>query len=370
MVRMSLRASTFRPGLVLALFLSAFALALSPLAHAQETILPLWPTGTPEPPQTTEPEADVTKPTDALIDGHRTERLANVTHPTMSVYLPHGHNNGAAALVFPGGGYVRLAWTGEGTDACKWLNSIGVACLLVKYRVPEEGHYPDNPADLEDAQQAMRLAREHAHEWHIDPTRIGVIGFSAGGNLAVLLSTHPDDTHVLGTPAASEVNPRISARADFAIIGYPAYLQGDPSFTTLNPVYTPNQFTPPTFLIQAENDRTYGHNALLYYRGLMDGHAIAELHYFATGGHGFGVSPVGGPEENWTLLADTFLHYIHMIPNEGGGVSPAQSGGANTGGAPAQVPCPTTQEPPPPGRPDAAQQNPAGQAAQTGPPCW
>ena len=165
---------------------------LLPFAHAaaQQTVLPLWPTATPEPAQTTEAEVDVTKPTDAFISGHRTARLTNVTKPTLSVYPPPaGRSNGAAALVFPGGGYVRLAWDGEGLDTCRWLNSVGMTCLLVKYRVPETGYFPDNPADLEDAQQAMRLARQHAREWRLDPGKIGVVGFSAGGNLAVLLST-------------------------------------------------------------------------------------------------------------------------------------------------------------------------------------
>ena len=167
--------------------------------------------------QTSAAEVDVTKPTDALISGHRSARLTNVTRPTLTVFeAPASRATGTAALVFPGGGYVRLAWDGEGLDACRWLNSVGVTCLLVKYRVPEQGHFPENPADLEDAQQAMRLARQHAAEWHLDPTRIGVVGFSAGANLAVLLGTHPDDRHIESTPAAPEVNPRIDARPDFA----------------------------------------------------------------------------------------------------------------------------------------------------------
>src|SRR6195952_306068 len=180
----------------------ALAFALSGItATAQQTVIPLWPHATPEPPQTSEAEVDVTKPIDALISGHRTSRLTNVTNPTITVYSPPAsRNNGAAALVLPGGGYVRLAWDGEGIDTCTWLNSIGVTCLLVKYRVPEKG------ADLEAAQQTMRLTRAHADAWHIDPSLIGVIGFSAGGNLAVLMSTHPDDRRVESTPAAPDVD--------------------------------------------------------------------------------------------------------------------------------------------------------------------
>ncbi len=280
---------------------------------AQKAVLPLWPHVTPEPPQTTAPEVDVTKPTDPLIGGHRSQRLTNVTFPTVSVYPPTHNNTGAAALVFPGGGYLRLAWNGEGTDTCEWLNSIGITCLLVKYRVPEQGRYPDNPADLEDAQQAMRLIRAHAADWHIDPACIGVVGFSAGGNLAVLLSTHPDDHHVESSPAASDANAFISAQPDFAIIAYPAYLSIPPDQTTLYPIYQPNRFTPPTFLIQAEDDTHHGKNALVYYRALMDSKVPTELHYYATGGHGFGIHPIGKPEEDWSKLAHAWLCSIHIL---------------------------------------------------------
>ncbi len=345
-------------GLALTALLFAATLAAHvSTAQAQTTVIPLWPHGAPEPPQTTAPEIDTTKPTDALFNGKRSQRLTNVSVPTLSVYSPpSAHDTHVAALVFPGGGYVRLAWEGEGVNTCDWLTHIGVTCLLVKYRVPqpsgEAGHYPADPADLEDAQQAMRLARSHAAEWHINPDRIGVIGYSAGGNLAVLLSTHPDDVHVLSTPAAPDVptingSPR-SAKPDFAIIGYPAYLAVPPSEASLDAVYTPNQFTPPTFLIQAENDKTYGHNALVYYRALMDAKVPAELHYFATGGHGFGVDPPNTPEEHWTHLATFWMHTTGILPSE-----PPQP--HSTNGAPGTTPSqPCTldaQQPPPAGRP-------------------
>ena len=362
MFRMNIRGSA----LLLSLSLGLVAAA----APAQQTVLPLWPHATPEPAQTTAPEADVTKPTDALISGRRTARLTNVTVPTLSVYPPSHGNNGASAVVFPGGGYVRLAWNGEGTDTCDWLNSLGMTCLLVKYRVPqphgEAGHYPADPADLEDAQQAVRLARQHAAQWHLDPNRIGVVGFSAGGNLAVLLSTHPDDDHILTTPAAAEVptanGAPLDARVNFAIIVYPAYLAVPPAETELDPVYTPNAFTPPTFLIQAENDHSYGHNALVYYRALMDAGHPAQLHYYATGGHGFGIHPAGSPEEHWTDLAALWLREIHAIPDRHSSSNPT---GAD---AVSPVPCPTPQPP----QPGAPKPNPTDQTPTTSPapPCW
>jgi acetyl esterase/lipase len=285
---------------------------LSAPAHAQQAVIPLWPRNAPESPQTTLPEADITKPADNMISGHRDRHLTNVTHPTLTVYPP-AHPTGAAALVFPGGGYNLLAYDGEGTDACEWLNTLGVTCLLVKYRVPEKGRYPDNPADLEDAQQAMRIARAHAKEWHIAPDRIGVLGFSAGANLAALLSTHPDDRHVESTPAAPDVDASLSAKPDFAMLIYPAYLTVLPAETALDPVYRPNAFTPPTFLVQAENDKYFSKNAPVYARALMDANISVELHYYPTGGHGFGVHPSGGPAADWTSLAERWLKSIHVL---------------------------------------------------------
>lgn len=264
---------------------------------------------------TAEPEKDVTTPQDNLISGHRSARLTNVTRPTLSVYPPGAgvRNTGASALVFPGGGYVRLAWDGEGLDTCKWLNSVGMTCLLVKYRVPYQNHYPENSADLEDAQQAMRLARTHAAQWHIDPHRIGAVGFSAGAHLSVALSNHPDDGHVLGTPAASEVNSDISAQPDFDVVIYPGYLTAPPGLATLDPAEIPDSQTPPTFLLQAEDDPVHVQNSLVYYRALRDANVPAEMHIFPTGGHGFGVFPAGKPEAHWTDLATAWLHTIGIL---------------------------------------------------------
>ena len=275
-----------------------------------QTVLPLWPHGTPQPAQTTEPETNM-----ADASGRLTNRLTNITQPSMTVFLPsHSMGVTSAALVFPGGGYIRLAWDKEGLDVCRWLNSIDMACLLVKYRVPEKGHYPDNPADLQDAQQAMRVARQHAAEWHINPARIGVIGFSAGGNLAVTLSNHYDDKSVESSPAAADVNANINARPEFAILGYPAYLSTGATATELDPNEMPNPRTPPTFLIQAENDKTYIDSSLVYFKALKDVGVPAELHLYAIGGHGFGMHPVGMPEEHWADTATEWLRRIGMLP--------------------------------------------------------
>jgi acetyl esterase/lipase len=337
------------------------ALGLVSAANAQKsaTAMPLWPHATPEPAQVTEPETDIGHP----AAGHFPVSLTNVTVPTLTVYPPTGvRNTGTAALVFPGGGYVHLAWTKEGLDTCGWLNSIGMTCLLVKYRIPE-AHYPESHADLEDAQQAMRLARAHASEWHIDANHIGVVGFSAGGNLAALMSTHSDDNHVTTTPAASDANTALSAKPDFAILVYPAYLAVSPEQTMLDPVYMPNALTPPTFLVAAENDSHYGKNSPVYYRALTEAAVPAELHMFATGGHGFGIYPAGTTGE-WPELAAAWLRSIKMLPAlpHHGETNPS-AGTSTTNPGVNPVPCTTVSQTPQIGRPDKPAQTDA-------PPCF
>jgi acetyl esterase/lipase len=229
----------------------------------------------------------------------------------MAVYLPAaGKNTGAAALVFPGGGYVRLSMELEGTEICQWLNSIGMACVLVKYRVPETQHYPENAEDLEDAQQAMRMTRSHAKEWGIDPKRIGVIGFSAGAHLAVVLSTHPDFQGKNVPPST------VDARPDFQMVMYPGYTSL-PDGSVPESV-KPTASVPPTFLVQAENDTTaHPESSIYYFMALKNAEIPAEMHIYAEGGHGFGLRPTDAPvATKWPKLAEEWLHTIHVL---GGG---------------------------------------------------
>ena len=253
------------------------------------------------------PEIDPTTEANRMVSGKVTVRVTNVSKPSLAVYSPDpAKNNGAAALVFPGGSYIRLAYNIEGTEVCDWLNSLGMTCVLVKYRVPEEGHYPENVEDLEDAQQAMRLTRAHASEWHIDPNRIGVIGFSAGAHLAAVLSTHSD---FQGKNVRAST---IDARPNFQMILYPGWLSG--SGGKVNPSLQPNLQTPPTFLVQAENDYTaHVENALVYFQALKDAKVPAELHLFTQGGHGFGLRPTELPISRWPALAEAWLHTIHVL---------------------------------------------------------
>jgi acetyl esterase/lipase len=281
-------------------------LLAAPLLAQQQTML-LWPKGNPEPSKVVGPEIDPTTDANRIVSGNVTIRVTNVSKPSLTLYSPDpAKNTGAAALVFPGGSYIRLAYNIEGTEVCDWLTSIGMNCVLVKYRVPEVGHYPENVEDLEDAQQAMRLTRAHASEWHIDPNRIGVIGFSAGAHLAAVLSTHPE-FQGKNVPASN-----IDARPNFQMIIYPGWTAG--SDGKVNPSLQPTAQIPPTFLLQAENDYTARvESSIVYFQALKDAKIPAELHVFTEGGHGFGLRPTELPISHWPALAETWLHTIQVL---------------------------------------------------------
>ena len=284
-------------------------------ASAQQP-LPLWPAGFlksngPDAVHTTGPERDINLPTDPKIAGQPLIKLTDVTEPQLTLYAAKAvPNTGAAVLVFPGGGYRILAYDLEGTEVCTWLNSIGVNCVLVKYRVPYDGHYPEQLGDLEDAQRAMRLTRQHAAEWKIDPHRIGVLGFSAGAHLAAVLSIHSAQV----TYPAIDAADRLDARPDFAVIVYPGYLSTAPALATVAAGVEPTPSTPPTFLLQAEDDPVHEENALRYYQALKEAKVPAELHIFAEGGHGYGLRPTELPVTRWPALVETWFHTIHVLP--------------------------------------------------------
>ena len=282
---------------------------------AQQVTLPLWTHGAPEPLTAKGPERDATAAGDALIAGRKIIKLTDVSEPTLAVYKPAAAaNSGAAVLVFPGGGYRILAYDLEGTEVCTWLNSIHVTCVLVKYRVPYDGHFPERSEDLEDAQQAMRLTRKHAAEWGIDPKRIGALGFSAGAHLAAVLSIHPDfEPKTTALKDHGGLDTGISARPDFAFIIYPGYLMHWPDKTAVAPEAVPTALTPPSFILQAEDDPVHEENALMYFQALKEAKVPAELHLYAQGGHGYGLRPTDLPITHWPALAETWLRTIHVL---------------------------------------------------------
>ena len=286
----------------------ALVFALVAPAFSQTT-MPLWPSTPPGAPNVTagQQEHDTTKPSDNMIAGKRVARIGFVSKPTLAFYpAPSGKNTGATVVVFPGGAYQILAYDLEGTEVCDWLNGIGVNCALVKYRVPNAGPFPKYTQDLADAQRAVRVVRQHASQWHLDANRVGVLGFSAGGHLVAALGAHAADPIY---PAIDDAD-KLSARPDFTLLIYPGYLQSDDNPLTVSPEVKPVALTPPSFLIQTEDDTAKVENAWVYYEALKQAKVPAEMHLFANGGHGYGLRPTKLPVTHWPDLAATWLRTL------------------------------------------------------------
>ena len=256
-----------------------------------------------------------------MVAGRPWVYLSNVSQATMTVYAPKGKNTGVAVVVFPGGGYEILAIDLEGTEACDWLTAKGITCVLLKYRVPAPrsapnwGAYPQSPIALEDAQRTLGLVRSHASEWHIDPHKIGVLGFSAGGHLVAAMSVHFEKRLY---PAVDAVDKE-SCRPDFAIAIYPGHLSfGDEKLEKpeLNPDIRDHltHQAPPTFLLQNEDDNSDNvDDSLVYYIALKNVGVPVEIHLYAQGGHAFGLRPTKFPASRWPQLVETWLGTIGMI---------------------------------------------------------
>lgn len=300
------------------LFILAAATSLTALAQKPawepapgHLTLPLWPNAAPGAPANSPAEVDTTTAKDPLIAGRPIIRLGNVSKPTLTLYAPKGENTGAAVVVFPGGGYRILAIDLEGTEVCDWLNTIGVNCVLVKYRVPDSGPYPKSSAALQDAQRAVGMVRQHAAEWHIDPNRIGVLGFSAGAHLAAALSTH----YVTRLYDPVDEADKLDCRPDFAVIVYPGYLALAEQNFAPNPEIHPNADAPSSFIVQAEDDPVHVENAVVYFMALKNAKVPAELHIYAQGGHGYGLRRTELPVTTWPQRVEDWLHTITVLPS-------------------------------------------------------
>ena len=253
------------------------------------TQVPIWPGAVPDPQPAPGPENMIVKGADVPAYKPGVEVVDNVSHPTMTVYPPKGKNTGVAVVVFPGGGYQVLAIDLEGTEICDWLTSRGITAVLLKYRVPIKrvGPYWESPQALQDAQRTLGLVRFHAAEWHIDPHKIGVIGFSAGGHMVAATSTLYGKRLYPAVDAADKA----SCRPDFAIALYPGHLwdddpEDDKDEVRLNPNVPVDGNTPPTFIAQATNDPVDSiNNALVYYLALKKAKVPVEIHLYAEGGH-------------------------------------------------------------------------------------
>jgi acetyl esterase/lipase len=286
--------------------------------------MPLWPGAVPDAAPVAGPEFCTTSTN--LIGGKPVVGVEQVAQPTMTVYSPKGKNTGVAVVVFPGGGYNILAIDLEGTEICDWLASKGITGVLLKYRVPGSGpHYDEQlhhhvevkaRTALDDAQRTMGLVRLHAAEWHIDPHKIGVLGFSAGGHLVADISTHFDKRLYPAVDAADQE----SCRPDFGVAIYPGHmLENTTREFELNPKVPVTKNTPPMFILQAEDDPVDTvTNSLVYYIALKNAAVPAEMHLYAHGGHAFGLRRTEKPITEWPELVERWLRTIGMIPKAEG----------------------------------------------------
>jgi len=254
--------------------------------------------------------------------------ISNVQTPDITVYLPSKRfATGQAVIICPGGGYWVLAYDLEGTDVARYFNSIGVAAVVLKYRLPTYGNCIEpHKAPLMDAQRAIRLVRSNAKAWNIDPGKIGIMGFSAGGHLASTLGTHFD----YGNKTAVDSVERLSCRPDFMILMYPvisfvdssshkgsheALLGKDPGKDLLN--YYSNELqvkddTPPAFFVQADDDNGVpAENTLLMYKAMRKKHIPTELHILSEGGHGFGLGIKNEHVGSWTNNLRLWLNWLN-----------------------------------------------------------
>jgi acetyl esterase/lipase len=278
--------------------------------------MPIWPGAAPDAQPVPGPETE--GQSDNPIAGKPLTWVTDVAQPTMTVYAPEGKNTGAAVVVLPGGGFQVLAIDLEGTEICDWLTFKGITCVLLKYRVPSAPYdwrcdcrrhnLETSTPSLEDVQRTIGLVRLHAKEWHIDPHKIGVMGFSAGGYLAAEISTKY--RHRLYAPIDDA--DKESDRPDFAALVYPGHLATDND--TLNPNVPVSSETPPTFVAQAEDaNMDPVHESLVYYTALAKAGVPAEMHLYAQGGHAFGLRRTKFPVTDWPQLFETWLRTIGMI---------------------------------------------------------
>lgn len=288
---------------------------------AQPFTVKLWPDGIPG------SKTDASYVEEIITSEGRTTRCNRVVNPDLTVYLPPaGKGNGAAVLVCPGGGYTTLAFDHEGNAVARWLSENGIAGIVLKYRLPSDRIMENRSiGPLQDAQEAMRVIRRNAGEWNLDPSKIGVIGFSAGGHLASTISTHYADN-------VYKVKDQTDARPDFSLLIYPVIsmdstithigsrtnLIGRKASPELEKRFSNDKQitsdTPPAFLVHSADDTVVPVvNSLNYFKGVQALKIPCELHIFQKGGHGYGLATKGGTESSWPDLCLKWLKSIGII---------------------------------------------------------
>ncbi|MDZ7690361.1 MAG: alpha/beta hydrolase [Balneolaceae bacterium] len=250
----------------------------------------------------------------------------DIDQPDMTVFLPESSvATGTGVVVFPGGGYQNLAMEKEGYKVARWLNELGVAAFVVKYRLGERYNHP---SQINDAQRAIRMVRDNASEWGVEKDRLGILGFSAGGHLASTAGTQFSD----GDPSASNSIDRQSSRPDFMVLIYPVVtmkmdythegsrrnlLGPNPDQQLVDQLSNERQVTeqtPPTFIVHGTNDSGVPvQNSLQFYRALLQNNVPAEMHLFQDGPHGFGLAPDDSQLSIWTKLCENWMSELKLL---------------------------------------------------------
>lgn len=294
--------------------LSATLVCGAPLASAQDApasqgttasaTIQLWP-ATPPGDDGLElpPEQDTSGPNGRAVAGQPVIRLGNVTTPELAVYRPDpARANGASVIICPGGGHRILAYDLEGTEVAEWLQGLGVTAFVLKYRVPAREGRPRYDAAVQDGQRAVSIVRSRASEWGLDPNRIGILGFSAGGQTAAL-------TALMQSRLYDPVDPADEAShlPNAAMLIYPAYLVDREQPTRLNPEVTVTDAAPPTFLVHAWDDGVTPQSSLQLAAALKQQGVPCELHLYSKGGHGYGMRPTDLPVTHWPARCEDWL---------------------------------------------------------------
>ncbi len=286
--------------------LFALCLLVTKLSPAAERpVIELWPGAVPGETGQIDPQKYGPPQSDGGV-----LRIRCVVEPTITLFRAEADKaNGSAVVVCPGGGYNILAWDKEGTEIAEWLNSLGVTAVVLKYRVPRRDGTRPHVAPLQDAQRAIRLVRSHTKPWAVDPGRIGVLGFSAGGHLTVMTGTQWDRQSYEKVDAADE----LSCRPDFLVPIYAAYLGSADDSYKLSPLVRVTERTPPTFMAVTYDDKHRAAHAALLLVELKKAGVPAELHVYSRGGHGYGMRPSDNPASNWPQRCEQWMRVSGLL---------------------------------------------------------
>jgi acetyl esterase/lipase len=296
--------------ILLGAVMAALTAIIPGTAPADASELRIWPGAAPGETGSLGDERDTTQPTDNLIAGARVMRIGNVSSPTIAIFRPpRDKDTGASVIICPGGGHHILAYDLEGTEVAAWLNTLGVTGIVLKYRVPAREGQPRWKAAVQDAQRAVSLVRTRAGEWGLDPNRIGILGFSAGGETAALTALFGEEERQYEPVDATD---RASSRPNFAVLVYTGGLVVR-NEKRLHDHVRVTAGAPPMFLVHAHDDNVPVDNSLLLYRALKEAGIPGELHVYSFGGHGYGLRRTEVPVTTWPDRCEAWLRHLGVL---------------------------------------------------------